>query len=226
MCEMNVRPLFVALVASRRVVSGLKVTVIIAALFAVALLAASCTGSKNGDAETREAGTRAPESKEERVVPVPEFELESLAGGKKSDTDYRGKVLLLNFWATWCAPCVAEMPSLERLHASFKDKGLEVVAVSVDPPGSKEELKAFVKKHGLTFEILLDPEISLPPMFGVSGFPETFFVGPDGILKPFYDPKTKKEALKVVSDRPWDSQVYLEAIGELLQRELNDTNPS
>ncbi len=196
-------------------------------LFVVSL-ALGCSGPQNGanagdDTSTAESGA-APSVRPQ--IPIPEFSLARLSGGEKSDKDYRGKLVLLNFWALWCAPCVAEMPALERLHTSFKDKGLEVVAISVDSKNSQEELKAFVKKYGLSFDILLDPEISLPPKYGVTGFPETFFVGPDGVLRRFYDPNTKTEGVKVISDRPWDSPSYLEAVEAFVEKELRDSNPS
>src|SRR5918993_1023545 len=66
--------------------------------------------------------------------------------------DYRGDVVLLNVWATWCGPCEAEMPSMQRLHESYADSGLRIVAVSIDDPGSEETIRAFVQRYGLTFD--------------------------------------------------------------------------
>lgn len=221
---MNVSPLHRVILT--RVLRPLTApaSMLILSIFAVIVLfSLNACSNPSGSSATEDSGNK---EASERRVPVPEFSLRSLSGGQKSDTDYRGKLILLNFWALWCAPCVAEMPALERLHTTLKEKGVEVVAISVDPPNSDEELKAFREKYGLSFDILLDPEISLPPQYGVTGFPETFFVGPDGMLKSFYDPNTKTRGLKVVSDRPWDSASYLEAVTALAEQVLSDTDPS
>jgi peroxiredoxin len=194
-----------------------------AGLFLIGLSLTACTG----DSANKPIG-RAGEATLSNGIPAPEFTLDDLSGVSRSPSSYQGKLVLLNFWATWCAPCIAEMPSLERLYAKFKDRGLHIVAVSVDPSDAKGELVEFVKKHGLTFDILRDPEISLPPKYGVSGFPETFFIGPDGQFLQFFDPSTQRASIKVVSDRAWDSPAFVDAIDELLKKslEVDDTNPS
>ena len=86
---------------------------------------------------------------------APGFQLPTLAGERADLASFRGKVVVLNFWATWCPPCVAEMPSLERLHRSLGPEGLAVVTVSTDE--DREILEEFVTRHGLTLPVLLDP---------------------------------------------------------------------
>ncbi len=105
---------------------------------------------------------------------------------EKTLADYRGKVLMINIWATWCVPCRVEMPSIERLQQAYADKGLRVVAVSVDDPGTDAEIRSFVKQYGLTFEVLRDPKGQLGDVsrdYQTSGYPETVIVGRDGIIR-------------------------------------------
>lgn len=165
--------------------------------------------SGHGDAETSmpviAAGTE-----------PPEFELKDLNGNPVALSAFRGKTVLLNFWATWCAPCVAEMPALERLYQLLKANGLEVVAVSTDPDSKLEELKKFKDRYGISFTILRDPLFGVPSRYGVTGFPETFFVGKDGKVLTFRDPVSGEAAPKVVSDRPWDAPEFIEAVRRLV----------
>lgn len=107
----------------------------------------------------------------------------------KTLADYRGDVLFINIWATWCGPCRIEMPSIEELHRAYAAKGLKVVGISVDDPGSDDAIRAFAKEYGLTFEILHDPagqEGKISRDFQTSGYPETVIVGRDGIIRKKY----------------------------------------
>jgi cytochrome c biogenesis protein CcmG, thiol:disulfide interchange protein DsbE len=97
--------------------------------------------------------------------------------------DYRGKVLMINVWATWCLPCRVEMPSIEALNKDYAPKGLKIVAVSIDDPGTDSTIRAFVKQYGLTFEILHDPQARITEAYDISGYPETFIVGKDGVIR-------------------------------------------
>jgi peroxiredoxin len=96
--------------------------------------------------------------------------------------DYRGRVVLLNIWRTDCLPCIDEMPTLEALHREFRDRGLSVVAVSVDLPGGAERIREFAKQLNLTFEILYDAEGDINHAYRTTGVPETFLIGRDGII--------------------------------------------
>jgi len=94
----------------------------------------------------------------------------------------KGKVVVLNFWATWCPPCRKEVPSMVRLYNTYKDQGLEIVAVSVDR--SKSDVVAFVKEQHMNFTVLHDQDSAVSAQFGVFRYPETFIIGKDGkILK-------------------------------------------
>lgn len=112
------------------------------------------------------------------VVPAPEVALEKLEGGKTSLKDYRGKWVFINFWATWCLPCIKEMPAMEGFYNKFKKHNLVMLAVSIDK--KKELVEKFVKKHNLTFEIFIDSKTKAAKQFGVRGIPATFVLNPQG----------------------------------------------
>lgn len=97
--------------------------------------------------------------------------------------DYRGQVVLLNIWATWCLPCEAEMPSMELLHRAYADSGLRIVAVSIDEPGSEQTIRDFVARYELTFDILHDPAKVVTRIYRTTGVPETFVIGRDGVIR-------------------------------------------
>jgi len=112
---------------------------------------------------------------------APGFDLPSLDGKAVDLASYRGKVVVLNFWATWCPPCVAEMPSLERLHRTLGPEGLAVVTISTDE--DEAALRAFVKEHALTLPVLRDPGGRGPASaYHTTGYPETFVLDRSGAL--------------------------------------------
>ena len=102
---------------------------------------------------------------------------------EKSLDDYRGQVVMINVWATWCLPCRVEMPSIEALHRDYGPKGLKILAVSIDDPGTDASIRAFVKQYGLTFEVLHDPKAKISQTYDILGYPETLIVGKDGIIR-------------------------------------------
>ncbi len=112
--------------------------------------------------------------------PAPGVTLLTLDGGGASLTDHRDKLVVLNFWATWCQPCTVEMPSLEALWQRYRDRGLIVVAVSVDRGAPKALLEPYVRNLKLTFPILLDPESKTSDRWRVTALPATFLVRPGG----------------------------------------------
>jgi peroxiredoxin len=116
---------------------------------------------------------------------TPGFRLPSLAGGEVELASHRGEVVLLNFWATWCPPCVAEMPSLERLHRALGPEGLAVVTVSADE--DEEELREFVARYELSLPVLLDPGgRTTAAAYRTTGYPETFLLDRQGRLLRHY----------------------------------------
>jgi cytochrome c biogenesis protein CcmG/thiol:disulfide interchange protein DsbE len=121
-----------------------------------------------------ELGTKAPDFHAYTLDSVPK---------PKSLADYRGQVLMINVWATWCLPCRVEMPSIEALDKDYAKKGLKIVAVSIDDPGTDSTIRAYAKQYGLTFEILHDPQAKIVQAYDITGYPETFILGKDGIIR-------------------------------------------
>lgn len=101
----------------------------------------------------------------------------------KTLSDYRGDVVLLNIWATWCTPCRTEMPSLQALHEAYGAKGLKIVAVSIDVAGDEPKIVDFAKEFGLTFEILHDSTSTIQKFYRTTGYPESFVIARDGVIR-------------------------------------------
>lgn len=105
---------------------------------------------------------------------------------EQSLADYRGNVVMVNIWATWCLPCRDEMPSIEWLHKTYGPRGLKILAVSVDDPHKEALIRDFVKQYGLTFQILHDPrgqEGEISRSYQTTGYPKTVIIGRDGIIR-------------------------------------------
>jgi cytochrome c biogenesis protein CcmG, thiol:disulfide interchange protein DsbE len=136
---------------------------------------------------------------------APDFRAGTLAGnGTKSLADYKGQVVLLNVWATWCAPCRVEMPSIERLQQEFGPQGLKVVAISIDEAGP-DVVREFVRERSLSFEVLLNPSRSIERIYQTTGVPESFVLNRDGVI-----------VKKVIGAAEWDSAVNRDLIRRLL----------
>ena len=128
------------------------------------------------------------------VVPgseAPNFQARDLYGNQVELADNRGKVVMVIIWATWCAPCLEEMPSMERLYKELHSSGLEIMAVSVDAEigqldGSRNQvggdIQAFGDSLGLTFTLLHDPSGGIEQLYQTTGVPETFVIGRDGVI--------------------------------------------
>jgi peroxiredoxin len=111
--------------------------------------------------------------------PAPNFALNDLGGRTHRLSDFRGKVVFLNLWATWCPPCRMEMPSMERLYQRLRGTDFVMLAVSEDEGGAAT-VRAFVEQMQLSFPILLDEHGVLPSHYGVTGYPETFIIDRSG----------------------------------------------
>jgi peroxiredoxin len=136
--------------------------------------------------------------------PVPEIALRDLAGQEVRLSDFKGQVVVINFWATWCPPCVDEMPALEKLHRSLGPKGLKVLAVSVDY--RREDIEAFREQHRLSFTMLHDQGLKAARSYGTFKYPETYIVDRQGRL-----------VSKEIGPAEWVSPVYLHRFVELLK---------
>jgi len=142
-------------------------------------------------------GSRAPDF---RAVTV-----DSTAARARSLDDYRGQVVLLNIWATWCGPCRIEMPSIEALQREMAPRGLRIVAVSVDDPGQAARIREFVRQFGLTFDILHDGSGRIKQEYQTTGVPETFIIGRDGVIRK-----------KVIGAVRWDTDANRAIVSQLL----------
>jgi len=109
-----------------------------------------------------------------------DFELESLDSSMIKLSSYKGKVVFLNFWATWCPPCIEEMPSMQKLYDHFKDRGLEMIAVNLQE--DKAAVKKFFDKHGLTFTAVLDKTGRVGSQYGARNIPTTYIIDRDGFV--------------------------------------------
>ena len=113
--------------------------------------------------------------------PAPNFTFPDLNGQQVSLSDHRGKVVLVNIWATWCAPCRQEMPSMQKLYEKFRGENFEILAVSVDSTG-RDAVASFMRKLNLTFPALLDPKGAIGPLYGATGVPESIIIDDEGIV--------------------------------------------
>jgi peroxiredoxin len=110
---------------------------------------------------------------------APDFSLEDLKGGKSELKKFRGKVVFLNFWATWCGPCKEEMPSMEKLYQQFKEGDFTFLSISVDYE-RRETVKKFIEKQSYTFPVLLDPECKVLDLYDVKRIPTTILIDKNG----------------------------------------------
>ena len=143
--------------------------------------------------------------KQEKRADAPGIFLKTLDGRNHSPERGAGKIVLINFWATWCQPCVREMPSIERLYRKYKARGFEIVAVSLDHQGRVEEVRAFAERLNLTFPIVLDPEHEAKALYRVRGLPTTYLVDRKGRVAGYG-----------VGPREWDSEAAYALVGRLL----------
>lgn len=132
--------------------------------------------------------------------PAPPFTLSDLEGRPVSLADNNGKVVLLNFWATWCEPCKKEMPEIQAAYEQYKGQGFVVLAVNF---GENPDPTASFVHHGrLTFPVLLDRKASVAERYGVTNLPATFFIDPEGIIR----------------ERVFGGTLTVKGIGEIVQK--------
>lgn len=133
-----------------------------------------------------------------------DFKLIDLSGAAVKLSDYKGKVIFLNFFATWCPPCREEMPSLQALYEKMKGKDFEMLAVSLDRAGASVVMP-FIKKGGYTFKVLLDPEGRVASQYQIFSIPTTFILNKQG-----------KIVEKVIGARDWSEKSFVDKINKLI----------
>jgi peroxiredoxin len=138
---------------------------------------------------------------------APNFYLENLSG-KKVELKHliKGKVIFLNFWATWCGPCKEEMPSMEYLYQQFKEKDFIFLTISVDYEG-KKRVKEFIEKERYTFPVLIDPKCETFDLYKVKGIPTTFMIDKKGRI-----------VGKAIGPRNWKSPEVVSLLNQLIEK--------
>ncbi len=131
---------------------------------------------------------------------APEFHLKTIDGGSVSLADLRGKVVMVHFWATWCPPCVGELPTLDRLYRTLTGKDFMMLAVSVDEGGAGA-VAPFMKQNKLSLPVLLDPGGEVARLYGTFKFPETYIVDRNGVVR-----------FKAIGPRDWTDPESLQIV--------------
>jgi len=186
---------------NRRWIYPLTVVVIIS-VFLIGCKKKEKTNPGTENAETR-TNQNIKESPEEGFT-APGFTLQNLNGSPVNLGDFRGKVVLLNFWASWCGPCKKEIPALKRLYQVRKGPDFEILAVSLDRTAG-DKVASFVNANQMEFPILLNPDGDIGGRYWVRGIPTSFLLDKKGIVK-----------WKVVGGREWDGTEVLNRIDQLL----------
>jgi peroxiredoxin len=135
--------------------------------------------------------------------PLPEFTLKDMNGATQRLADYRGKVVLINFWATWCGPCRDEMPSIQELSNRLKGRPFAVLAINLDEPESR--IRTFLGQMSVDFPILLDPERKVARQWNARILPASFLVGPDGRIR-----------YSLIGELDWGHDIVVSRVSELL----------
>ena len=141
-------------------------------------------------------------------MPAPDFTLPDMAGKNQKLSDYRGKVVFLNFWATWCKPCKEEMPSMQALWDNLKKEEFVMLAISMDRVTTKKDIPPFVENMKLTFPILADSWGQTDSRYKLMGVPETYIIDQNGVLRE-----------KVIGPRDWTRPESMETLVRLLQKQ-------
>jgi len=150
------------------------------------------SAASQAEEEPSSSSTAQEEEKEETLYPAPDFTLTDQYGNSHTLSEYQGKVVFLNFWATWCGPCKSEMPEIQQLYEKYRLNEEDLVVLGVanpvteEAPGnadkSREEIEAFLEENGYTFPVVMDETGQVLANYGISAFPATFMIDAEGNL--------------------------------------------
>jgi peroxiredoxin len=135
---------------------------------------------------------------------APEFRLPALDGRFVSLSDFKGKVVMVHFWATWCPPCVEEMPTLDRLYQALRGRGFELITVSVDDAGT-DVVTAFMQKNRLNIPVLMNPDKAISGLYGTFKFPESYILDRSGVVR-----------YKAIGPRDWGNPENIQIVQDIL----------
>ncbi|MGB9735379.1 MAG: peroxiredoxin family protein [bacterium] len=164
----------------------------------ISYISSKVTNGKNSNMQ-QPAGSSVPE---ENAI-APDFTLRTIDNKTVKLSDYRGKVVFLNFWATWCPPCRMELPAMEKLYEKLKDQPFVMLAVNVDE-ADPDGVRNFVRSMNLTFPVLLD-DGNVSKLYNINAIPTTFIIKKNGVI----------DAI-VNGARPWDDPNYINAFDKLI----------
>ncbi|MBT2655969.1 redoxin domain-containing protein [Bacillus sp. ISL-18] len=167
---------------------------VIAAVVLVSLLTVAIVQAMDKKTDAPETATEASAAKEGLSIgaAAPDFELKTLTGDNVKLSDLKGKKVMLNFWATWCPPCKAEMPEMEQFSKQL-NKDTVILAVNIDP---QLDVQGFVNENKITFPILLDAEDKVNEAYQILSIPTTYFINSKGIIQNKYTGSMKLENMK------------------------------
>ncbi|MBJ6752156.1 TlpA disulfide reductase family protein [Geomonas anaerohicana] len=165
---------------------------LIAAVLLLAALAAAGCAKKQAELPAVEGNA------------APDFTLKDLSGKPVQLSTLKGKLVLVNFWATWCPPCREEIPSMVKLNQAMQGKNFQMLAISIDE-GGKGAVEDFFKRGGVTLPALLDTDGQVSRRYGTTGVPETFVVDPKGVIRK-----------KVVGGLDWSHPEVIQALQDLM----------
>lgn len=139
---------------------------------------------------------------------APDFTLQLADGSSLTLSDLRGKAVILNFWASWCPPCKAEMPAMQQVYTDLSGEGVEIVGVNTTYQDTESDALQFVMKGGITFPIVFDPDGTVSRIYRVQAMPTTYFIDPQGVIQkitvggPISEAALRAQAAKLLQEKP------------------------
>lgn len=133
-------------------------------------------------------------------IMAPEFTLKDLDGNSATLSDYKGKIVVLNFWAVWCKYCIQEMPDLNELGKQLEKDG-DAVILAIDSEEAENKVRDYVNSANINLKVLLDTDGKVTSLYGIQGFPTTFILNPDGTLYTYISGATNKETLLSIVEK-------------------------